>query len=771
VADARTADRPPQRQLPNPPANAVNLERATALAKIGAHVPLYGIPSVLFGISGFGAALAAERAFAACFLWGNAGENPVNPDFGDLSETTQYITGEPPYVPVFFSVPDKLPHPRDGQPPPGRVFPFLAVAAPTPVLPIAPPARFQRPELGSYDNLFALGLDAHAYLAVPNRQVDEAGPQNRQERTNLRRDPRAYTALPAHRIYQLTIASSKGRNPPPGARTGRPRTWDATRLQYADATASVDLVASAPTFAVLANEPSGYRMAIFSDKDQGRGVVLARVGHRVLPQSQPDIYLGNRFRTDPEHDGDSPTAPGNLGGIEVAVDHNPWPAKSEPDGRVRGLLMTLSDGRHTLSVQGACTQAGPPGPATKAGGLVRRWRQRSFDIEVKDRQVVRVDDEIVLSQGVRILIDPVYMRLRSGIHANPNRNQPAVTLFVVHRPEQGDARKTLGTYQKTVAVRFNEELSGIPNPSRDDIRNAHFRSETAAAYLLAKDGTLIKGADDNEVVNHAPGHWTIASNPPRAGETQQMSVGVEISKFHDDPNPYTEAQYAHLLWLLGQYITMPPKINPMDVVGHSDIKDVGKDDPGLTFEWARLEAQGFGLRRAGQPLVRPYAPFPATINFENNSVQQERHPTAQWQATITTDVADFNTLFAAELALPTRQRQAAVDSKVNSMLRTIGYYQNLDAVLRPAPPNKDNRAVALLSFRSHFFAGSRRILFALDAGSPNSDGRLVEQEEPVLMSVIDMWKLTAVWIWRVHTFIAQARASTPPVQPLPLAPR
>src|SRR5205823_3800037 len=104
---------PPSRVPPQgaPPANPLNRQNVVALSKIAAHVPLYGLPSGLFQITGTVEKLIATKAFAQCFLWGNQSEALADPDVGHPEADTDYTTGEPPNVRVLFSVPDTLSHP------------------------------------------------------------------------------------------------------------------------------------------------------------------------------------------------------------------------------------------------------------------------------------------------------------------------------------------------------------------------------------------------------------------------------------------------------------------------------------------------------------------------------------------------------------------------------------------------------------------------------------------------------------------------------------
>jgi len=58
--------------------------------------------------------------------------------------------------------------------------------------------------------------------------------------------------------------------------------------------------------------------------------------------------------------------------------------------------------------------------------------------------------------------------------------------------------------------------------------------------------------------------------------------------------PYSEAQIALLIELLKSILERYPDIDPIDIVGHSDIAVMRKSDPGPLFPWYRLYQEGIG---------------------------------------------------------------------------------------------------------------------------------------------------------------------------------
>lgn len=62
-----------------------------------------------------------------------------------------------------------------------------------------------------------------------------------------------------------------------------------------------------------------------------------------------------------------------------------------------------------------------------------------------------------------------------------------------------------------------------------------------------------------------------------------FSIGVELEG--TDDTPYTESQYAALARVTKILMAHYPLLNPMRIVGHSDIAPGRKTDPGPAFDW------------------------------------------------------------------------------------------------------------------------------------------------------------------------------------------
>jgi AmpD protein len=66
-----------------------------------------------------------------------------------------------------------------------------------------------------------------------------------------------------------------------------------------------------------------------------------------------------------------------------------------------------------------------------------------------------------------------------------------------------------------------------------------------------------------------------------------FSIGIELEG--TDQEPYCEAQYVALASVVRALHRAYPAIANDHLVGHSDIAPGRKTDPGVSFDWARLQ--------------------------------------------------------------------------------------------------------------------------------------------------------------------------------------
>ena len=106
----------------------------------------------------------------------------------------------------------------------------------------------------------------------------------------------------------------------------------------------------------------------------------------------------------------------------------------------------------------------------------------------------------------------------------------------------------------------------------------------SAHFLIDREGRLIQYVP---VIRRA-WHAGVSSFHGRE-RVNDFSVGIELIGSDDDP--FTELQYAALVYLTRALRAAFPKITMERIVGHSEIAPGRKTDPGPHFRWNHFKAQ------------------------------------------------------------------------------------------------------------------------------------------------------------------------------------
>jgi N-acetylmuramoyl-L-alanine amidase len=124
------------------------------------------------------------------------------------------------------------------------------------------------------------------------------------------------------------------------------------------------------------------------------------------------------------------------------------------------------------------------------------------------------------------------------------------------------------------------------------------RSEVSCHYLVDEDGGIVHMVDETARAWHAGvSSWQ--------GETDinSASIGIEIQNkghtggYPDFPQVQMEGVAALCLDIISRH-----KIEPRDVLAHSDVAPGRKVDPGEKFDWAYLHGKGVGHWVAPEPM-------------------------------------------------------------------------------------------------------------------------------------------------------------------------
>jgi hypothetical protein len=500
-----------------------------------------------------------------------------------------------------------------------------------------------------------------------------------------------------------------------------------------------------------------------------------------LRRNAPErLHLGNRFRS-PSASPDLTKGQGDDGYLKDVIVTLYEPGARTPTRLARALdtgevdiEFVGLDGAYQLRTEGPLTfsHAGPNTPVFGAIGQPksRVWMTHQFDVEIADGVLLSIDHEPVPHGPFRLLIDPVWMRADDRrSHDRPRRPRSPgrtpvrlVDLLVIHATDYNDARRTASTWVDP------------PRP----------HEQTSANYLVARDGTTIKFVDETRAAHHVgEGNQWRQKSSASLPSLNTFSIGIEMARADNVAVLFTENQYKALLGdkqvgtlgLLGLLLGRDPSnaislrrrgstsdpdyvdidIRDTEVIGHCDVRyfrdkrlnrywDIlgGKPDPTLAFEWARLEAEGIGLRRR-----RP--PDPLLGSQPSGPVHQERHchrwdPTVQWAQQQQEDERRGYDEICAILTGGTRVEPSdpVIRQRVFDDLTKIGYWAG--STLTDGQRRRDGWGnpfqKAITAFRTHFFTGARRT-------------RQDSDEE----ADYDLDEVTVVWIFRVAECVDQLR--------------
>jgi len=133
--------------------------------------------------------------------------------------------------------------------------------------------------------------------------------------------------------------------------------------------------------------------------------------------------------------------------------------------------------------------------------------------------------------------------------------------------------------------------TGMKNESNALKRLTDIQSEVSCHYLVKNNGEILKMVPDLYIAWHAG-----KSSWKNYKSLNQNSIGIEIT------NPGHEYGYKNFtqkqittLVKLSKFLIKKYKINPKNILGHSDIAVLRKKDPGEKFPWEYLAKNKIGI--------------------------------------------------------------------------------------------------------------------------------------------------------------------------------
>ena len=117
------------------------------------------------------------------------------------------------------------------------------------------------------------------------------------------------------------------------------------------------------------------------------------------------------------------------------------------------------------------------------------------------------------------------------------------------------------------------------------------KHKVSTHYLIDRKGQILKMVDDNKIAWHAgKSKWKNYIN------LNKYSIGIElVNKGHEfGYEKFTIAQVNKLIKLC-KNLKKKYKIKNSNIVGHSDIAPLRKQDPGEKFPWQKLQKNKIGI--------------------------------------------------------------------------------------------------------------------------------------------------------------------------------
>ena len=133
--------------------------------------------------------------------------------------------------------------------------------------------------------------------------------------------------------------------------------------------------------------------------------------------------------------------------------------------------------------------------------------------------------------------------------------------------------------------------TGMKNESDALSRLTDIQSKVSCHYLIKNNGVIVKIVPDLYIAWHAG-----KSSWKNYKSLNQNSIGIEITNpgHEHDYKKFKKKQIISLLKLT-KLLIKKYKINPKNILGHSDIAVQRKKDPGEKFPWEHLSKNKIGI--------------------------------------------------------------------------------------------------------------------------------------------------------------------------------
>ncbi|KAF3981547.1 MAG: 1,6-anhydro-N-acetylmuramyl-L-alanine amidase AmpD [Methylococcales symbiont of Hymedesmia sp. n. MRB-2018] len=126
---------------------------------------------------------------------------------------------------------------------------------------------------------------------------------------------------------------------------------------------------------------------------------------------------------------------------------------------------------------------------------------------------------------------------------------------------------------------FCNQLTPQQHPYFEEI----YQLKVSAHILIKRSGEITQYVAFNQRAWHAG-----FSEYKGRNACNDFSIGIELEGL--ETKQYTEQQYMQLSALISLLVNYYPKLSVDNIVGHSDIAQGRKTDPGESFDWQKLNS-------------------------------------------------------------------------------------------------------------------------------------------------------------------------------------
>jgi len=207
--------------------------------------------------------------------------------------------------------------------------------------------------------------------------------------------------------------------------------------------------------------------------------------------------------------------------------------------------------------------------------------------------------------------------------------------------------------------------TGMPTMAAALARLTDPDAKVSSHYLVDEDGTVYQMvAEDRRAWHAGLSHWRGIT------DVNAASIGIEIvNPGHEfGYRPFPPEQMAAVAALCREILGRHPGIAARNVVGHSDVAPLRKQDPGELFDWRWLAQQGVGVPPP-VPVVSDLVPLRA--GDAGTSVSALQQALRDWGYGLTiTGVFDPETA-AVVTAFQRHFRQACVDGVADPQTQAV----------------------------------------------------------------------------------------------------